>query len=46
MNEMLCKQNSVAMFLLLRYYMALADESGLSINHAEAAGLPPTTFRH
>jgi hypothetical protein len=26
--------------------MALADESGLSRNCAEAAGLPPATLRH
>jgi hypothetical protein len=37
------------MSLLLRYLMALmilADESGLSRNCAEAAGLPPTTLSH
>jgi hypothetical protein len=50
MKGMLCKQNSAASFspmsLLLRYYMALADGSGLSRNCAEAAGLPPATLRH
>jgi hypothetical protein len=34
------------MFLLVHYQMALADESGLSRNCAEAAGLPPTTLKH
>jgi hypothetical protein len=36
------------MSLLLRYYMALAvaDESGLSRDCAEAAGLPPATLKH
>jgi hypothetical protein len=32
------------MSLLLRYEMATAEESGLSRNCAEAAGLPPTTL--
>jgi hypothetical protein len=40
MKEMLCKQNSAAMF---HVSPALADESGLRRNCAEAAGLPPTT---
>jgi hypothetical protein len=49
-KKMLCKQNSVAMFLTHVSPASLVDgsreESGLCSNCAEAAGLPPTTLRH
>jgi hypothetical protein len=50
MKKMLRRQNSAAMFLTHvspanRLALPLADESGLSINCVEAAGLPSATLK-